>query len=270
MFNRLFGIVVKLRGKDGCPWDREQSPQTLRSGLIEECYECIEAIDQNNPGHIREELGDIFLLATMISYMYQEEGVFTISDVLNDICDKLIRRHPHVFNKSQTENKEQFPAVPEQLSPEKVLENWERIKVEQEGRKPKNSVLDDVSRTLPPLDRAWKLQKKAAKLGFDWPSLDGVLTKLKEEMAEVEAALTEPPEKREEELGDLLFSAVNLCRFLNIDPSLALQRTNTKFVRRFGFVEKKMKESGDEMKAENLELMDRFWNDAKRATEAEP
>ena len=265
MFKRLFGIVIQLRSENGCPWDREQSPQTLRSGLIEECYECIEAIDENNPAHIREELGDIFLLAAMISYMYQEEGVFSITDVLNDICEKLIRRHPHVFNK----------CPPSQLSSEKVLENWERIKVEQEGRKPKSSVLDDVSRALPPLDRAWKLQKKAAKLGFDWPSLDGVLTKLKEELAETEAALPQAAEKIEEELGDLLFSVVNLCRFVKVDPTVALQRTNTKFIRRFGYVEKKMKESGTVMKAENLELMDQFWNEAKTSElktsiEAEP
>ena len=272
-FSRLCGIVEKLRGEGGCPWDREQSPQTLRGDLIEETYECIEAIDEGNPAHIREELGDLFLLATMISYMLEQEGAFSISDVLNDVCEKLIRRHPHVFGKLKDENEKG------ELSAEKVLENWAQIKVEKEGRKPKNSVLDGVSRALPPLDRAWKLQKEAAKLGFDWPDITGVTDKLREELAEVEMAavtaftrhIASPAEREkseasravEEELGDLLFSAVNLCRFLKIEPSLALQRTNAKFVYRFSYVEKKMKECGKPMETANLDLMDLFWNEIK-------
>ena len=267
-FNRLCGIVEKLRGEGGCPWDRKQSPQTLRGDLIEETYECIEAIDEGNPAHIREELGDLFLLAAMISYMLEQEGLFSVSDVLDDICNKLIRRHPHVFGELRTENQKG------NISSDEVLDNWARIKVEQEGRKPKNSVLDGVSRSLPPLDRAWKLQKKAAKLGFDWPDIKGVTDKILEEFAEVEAAagLTTSPHPAslskstadmEEELGDLIFSVVNLCRFLKIEPSLALQRTNAKFVFRFSYVEKKMKECGKPMEAANLDLMDRFWNEIK-------
>ena len=253
-FCRLCGIVEKLRGEGGCPWDREQTPQTLRKDLIEETYECIEAINEKNPGHIREELGDLFLLVTMISYMHQQEGSFSVSDVLHGVSEKLIRRHPHVFGELQADNKAG------KLSSKKVLDNWARIKVEQEGRKPKDSALDEVSGALPPLDRAWKLQKKAAKHGFDWPNVTGAIEKLKEELAEVETA---EPLAREEELGDLLFSAVNLCRFYNIEPSLALQRTNTKFITRFSYVEKKMKDAGAAMEAANLECMDRFWNEAK-------
>ena len=253
-FNRLCSIVEKLRGEGGCPWDREQNPQSLREDLVEETYECIEAINEKNPAHIREELGDLFLLVTMISYMHQEEGLFSVSGVLNDICEKLIRRHPHVFGELKNENEKG------EISTKRVLDNWARIKVEQEGRKPKDSALDEVSGALPPLDRAWKLQKKAAKQGFDWPNVTGAIEKLKEELAEVEAA---EPLAREEELGDLLFSAVNICRFFNIEPSLALQRTNTKFITRFGYVEKKMKECGEPMEPANLELMDRFWNEAK-------
>ncbi|MCL1815618.1 MAG: nucleoside triphosphate pyrophosphohydrolase [Treponema sp.] len=262
-FSRFYTIVEKLRGENGCPWDREQTPQTLRGDLIEETYECIEAIDQQNSAHIREELGDLFLLVTMISYMHQQEGLFSVSDVLNDVSEKLIRRHPHVFGELRTENEAGS------ISSAKVLDNWARIKVEQEGRNPKDSVLDEVSRALPPLDRAWKLQKKAAKQGFDWPSTAGALGKLKEELAEVEAAAatkTEGAEKKSElegELGDLLFSVVNLCRFFKVEPSLALQRTNAKFTSRFSYVEKKMKECGAAMETANLEFMDRFWNDAK-------
>ena len=270
-FNRLCGIVEKLRSEDGCPWDREQSPQTLRADLIEETYECIEAIDEKDPGHIREELGDLFLLVTMISYMHEQEGLFSVSDTLNEVSEKLIRRHPHVFGELREENKKGA------LNSQKVLDNWARIKVEQEGRKPKTNALDEVSAALPPLDRAWKLQKKAAKLGFDWPDVSGALEKLKEEIAEVEEAAASIKHHQagkttaenndttalEEEMGDLLFSVVNVCRYFKIEPSVALQRTNVKFCKRFAHVEKKMKECGKPMIPENLELMDKFWNEAK-------
>jgi tetrapyrrole methylase family protein/MazG family protein len=162
-FQRLSGIIMKLRGPGGCPWDLEQSPASLRGDLIEETYECIEAIDEKDPAHIGEELGDLFLLVTMLSYMHQQEGAFTIADVLNNVSEKIIRRHPHVFGDVQVKDSAE------------VLKNWARIKVEQEGRSPKDSVLDEVSRGRPPLDRAWKLQNKAAKAGFDWPDTEGVL-----------------------------------------------------------------------------------------------
>jgi tetrapyrrole methylase family protein/MazG family protein len=257
-FKGLCTIVEQLRGEGGCPWDREQSPQTLRGDLLEETYECIEAIDEKNPSHVGEELGDLFLLITMISYMYQQEGHFSISDVLAGISEKLIRRHPHVFGELKGDV----------LSSAAVLDNWAKIKVEQEGRRPKDSVLDEVSRALPPLDRAFKLQKKAAKKGFDWPNAEGVFDKLDEELDEVKEALAaaEDPlgqDKVEEELGDLLFSAVNLCRFFKVEPSVALQRTNAKFTERFKYVERKMKKTGKTMEAANLALMDSFWDEAK-------
>jgi tetrapyrrole methylase family protein/MazG family protein len=257
-FQGLYDTVVRLRSPEGCPWDREQSPVTLRGDLIEETYECVEAIDEKDPAHIREELGDLFLLATMLAYMHEQEGCFTVSGVLTGITEKLIRRHPHVFGEMKVRDSAE------------VLDNWARIKVEQEGRKPKDSVLDEVSRALPPLDRAWKLQKKAAKSGFDWPGIQGVIGKIEEELGEVREALdaaprTEAavPEAVEEELGDLLFSAVNLCRFLKVEPSVALQRTNTKFIKRFTYMEQEMKKAGHEMKKENLPLMDEFWEAAK-------
>jgi tetrapyrrole methylase family protein/MazG family protein len=257
-FQSLYDTVVRLRSPDGCPWDREQSPVTLRGSLIEETYECVEAINEKDPAHIREELGDIYLLATMLAYMHEQEGRFTVSEVLAGITEKLIRRHPHVFGEVKVRDSAE------------VLDNWARIKVEQEGRKPKNSILDEVSRALPPLDRAWKLQKKAAKAGFDWPDIQGVFGKIEEELQEVREALdtADQPdaavhEAVEEELGDLLFAAVNLCRFLKVEPSAALQRTNAKFVKRFTYVEQEMKKAGHEMKKENLPLMDGFWETAK-------
>ena len=289
-FKQLYNIVARLRGPGGCPWDREQTPSSLRGDLISETYECIEAIDEKNPAHIKEELGDIFLLATMLSYMHEEEGVFSTTDVLQTVSEKLIRRHPHVFG--ETVEKNNAGALSSAggtgaggITSAEVLDNWARIKVEQEGRKPKDSVLDEVSSGLPPLDRAYSLQKKAGKTGFDWPDVEGVADKIREELGEVleAAAVTtkimttaegtfsdgESPDGEssggeiEEELGDLLFSVVNLCRFLKVEPSVALQRTNIKFINRFKYMEKKMKETGQEMKKENLGIMDQYWNEAK-------
>jgi tetrapyrrole methylase family protein/MazG family protein len=141
-YKLLYDIIVRLRGPGGCPWDREQNPSTLRGDLIEETYECIEAIDENDPAHIREELGDIFLLVTLIAYIHEESDVFSVAGVLQTACDKLVRRHPHVFGETKVNNSAE------------VISNWDKIKVEQEGRKPRNSVLDEVSSVLPPLDRA--------------------------------------------------------------------------------------------------------------------
>ena len=179
-----------------------------------------------------------------------------MAGVLAGISEKLVRRHPHVFGELKVKDSAE------------VLDNWVRIKVEQEGRRPKDSVLDEVSRGLPPLDRANKLQKNAAKAGFDWTAVEAVLGKIDEELGEVRAVLAAPPPEAapaalEEELGDLLFSVVNLCRFLKVDPSVALQRTNAKFVQRFKHVEQRMKETGETMTGENLPLMDRYWEEAK-------
>jgi tetrapyrrole methylase family protein/MazG family protein len=270
-FKNLYDVIVRLRGPGGCPWDREQTPLSLRGDLLEETYECVEALDEKDPAHIREELGDLYLLVTMLSYMHQEEGLFTVAEALEGIGEKLVRRHPHVFGETKVKDSAE------------VLRNWAKIKVEQEGRRPKDSVLDEVSRSLPPLDRAYRLQKKAAKAGFDWSAVDEVIGKVREELGETEEALAEASAKAmakastetagdtsgdakaalEAELGDLLFSAVNLCRFLKIDPSVALQRTNVKFEKRFKHVERSMKEQGCEMKKDNLALMDRYWEEAK-------
>jgi len=249
-FKALYDTVARLRAPDGCEWDREQTPSTLRGALIEETYECLEAIDENDTTHINEELGDLFLLATMISYMFEQEKKFSVADVLQNVNEKLIRRHPHVFGDVKVKDTAE------------ILNNWAAIKIEQEGRKPKDSLLDEVSSALPPSDRAYALQKKAAKAGFDWPDMEGVIDKIKEELDEVRAANNKAAV--EDELGDLLFSVINLCRFLKVEPSVALRRTNSKFVERFKYVEKKMKETGQEMKKENLELMDKYWNEAKK------
>jgi tetrapyrrole methylase family protein/MazG family protein len=256
-FKGLYDVAVKLRSPDGCPWDREQTPSSLRGGLIEETYECIEAIDEGDSAHIKEELGDIFLLAVMLSYMHEQAGIFSVSDVLAGVSEKLIRRHPHVFGDVEVKDSAE------------VLRNWAKIKVELEGRSPKDSVMDEVSNAAPPLDRAYKLQKKAAKMGFDWDNPEEILAKIQEEIAEVRAEIVEDDSSHavflEEELGDLLFSAVNLCRFLKVEPSLALRRTNAKFVQRFKYIEQRMKETCRPMNHENLALMESYWQESKAA-----
>jgi tetrapyrrole methylase family protein/MazG family protein len=260
-FAGLYDIVARLRAPGGCPWDREQTPATLRGDLVEETYEVLEAIDEKESSHVREELGDLFLLVTMLSYMYEQEGLFSVAEVLAGVSEKLIRRHPHVFGETTVKDSAE------------VLENWARIKVVQEGRAPKDSALDEVSRALPPLDRAYKLQKKAAKLGFDWLRIDGVVAKVEEELEEIKEILRQNPAGRtggeaealEGELGDLLFSAVNLCRFLKADPSVCLNRTNVKFTGRFKYAEKRMKESGRVMGRENSAALDAYWDEAKKA-----
>jgi tetrapyrrole methylase family protein/MazG family protein len=251
-FERFFKILKQLRAPDGCPWDLEQTPQTLRGSLIEETYECIEAIDEKDTGHICEELGDIFLLAGMISYMYEQAGDFSTSDVLNMLSEKLLRRHPHVFGDVKAKDSNE------------VLKNWARIKVEQEGRTPKDSALDKASRALPPLEHAFELQKQACKHGFDWTDADAVFAKLEEELDEVkEAAGKTDKRELETELGDLLFSAINLCQFLKVNPSTALHSANVKFTRRFKYVEKEMKNAGRNMTAEERGFMEKLWDEAK-------
>ncbi len=253
-FRRLLDIIATLRSPDGCPWDREQTPSSLRSNLLEETYECIDAIDSSDEPHIQEELGDVYLLVTMLAYMKQEAGSFSVSDVLQGISDKLVRRHPHVFGDTVTG------------SSEEVLRQWEEIKVKVEGREKKESAIDSVSRTLPPLERAFLLQKKAAGSGFDWKKHEDVLEKIQEELNELKEALQANHSEldTEMEMGDLLFSVINISRFLNIDPALALHKTNEKFARRFRSVEAGMRQEGLPMDGQHFEEMDRFWEEAKK------
>jgi tetrapyrrole methylase family protein/MazG family protein len=252
-FEKLYEIMKKLRSPEGCPWDIEQTPRSVRSNLVEEAYETVEAINSGDTHHIREELGDIYLVATFMAYMYEQEGRFSVTDALDEVCAKLIRRHPHVFGEKS-----------EADTPDKVLAQWKDIKVKVEGKKQKDSVIDEVSHALPPLDRAYKIQKKAAKAGFDWAAIEDVWAKVREETDEAEEAFAAADaDKLEDELGDLLFSLVNVARFLKIDPSVALSRTIVKFSRRFKEMERRMKEKGLAPKAEHFALMDDLWNSIK-------
>jgi len=250
-FDELYRVIRMLRSPEGCPWDREQTPESMTGDLLEEVYEAIDAIREKDDPHLMEELGDVFLLATMISYMKEQEGAFTIRNVLDGISEKLIRRHPHVFGDVEASNSDE------------VLVQWNRIKVEVEGRKPKKSILDKVSKGLPPLERAYQLQKKAAKVGFDWPDEQGVWEKVHEEIDEVRSVDAGNRDHLREELGDLLFSVVNISRYLGIDPAEALHECNSKFTSRFSYVEKKMNEENLEMGRETFDRMDQLWDESK-------
>lgn len=254
-FERLLGIVQRLRAPDGCAWDRAQSPSTLRANLVEEAWEAVSAIDADDAENLREELGDLYLLVTMIACMHAERSSFTVADVLEGIADKLVRRHPHVFG----------DAGPRSVHG--ILAQWERIKHEERGREGAGSALDGIAGSLPPLERAAALQRKAAKVGFDWPAADPVWAKLAEEMGELrEAAAAGDAARVEGELGDLIFTVVNLARLLGADPALALNRANDKFARRFREIERRLAASGIEPSTAGLEAMDAIW-DQLRAEE---
>ncbi len=259
-FENFINIIKKLRAPDGCPWDREQTPESLRSTFIEETYEAIDAINSNHIAHIREELGDTFLNVAMISYMYEEQGDFTVAEVLNEVSEKLVRRHPHVFPESEGHSIVENEAT----TSGEVLNQWDKIKEQIEGKKGEKGILDEVPLSFPPLLRAYKMQKKASKKGFDWDNTDGSFTKFYEEIDELkEAHLSGNKNHTEEEAGDLLFAAVNVIRHMGIDPTIALARANEKFKKRFSYVETECKAQNIEMKKENLEKMDTLWDKAK-------
>ena len=280
-FNRLYNVVKILRCPEGCPWDKEQTPLSMRRDLIEETFEAVDAITQEDSFHAKEELGDVMLNATMISYMYEQKGDFSVAEVLNELAEKLIRRHPHVFPESEGSVCANTPVK----NGEQVLNQWDRIKENLEGRKTE-CILDEVPHGFPPLLKAYEMQKKAAKKGFDWDNVEDVKAKITEELAEVEEArlkvnellknqdvhvfemksskeADEAQKELEGEIGDLLFAVVNYARHLGVDPETALNATNTKFHKRFSYVQKKMEENEIPMIQENLSKMDEFWNEAK-------
>jgi len=253
-FTSFLEVIATLRSPDGCPWDREQTAMSLRGDLIEEVYECIDAINAKDAHNLREELGDLFLLITMISYIAQQDEEFTVKDVLQEITEKLIRRHPHVF------------AETKQMKPDEVIVQWDEIKRDIEGKDRGKSTLDSVPASLPPLEKAYKYQKKAAKAGFDWTDKKEVSAKVYEELQELQDAEKLQKNNRDEiekELGDILFSVVNLCRHYKVDPAIALHRTNGKFYKRFCYVERGMKENGKSASPDELEYMEKLWNESK-------
>ena len=250
--DRLLEVVARLRGEGGCPWDREQTLESLKPYLIEESYEVLDAIDSGDPGHHAEELGDVLLQVVLQARIREEQEQFAFDDVAERIAEKLVRRHPHVFGDVTVNGAEE------------VIRNWEAIKAVEKGEG-RQSVVDGVPRHLPSLRRAHRIQSRAARVGFDWPEVDDVMAKVEEELAEMrEAMSTGDMAKVKEEIGDLLFAVVNLSRFQKIHAGEALDETITKFIRRFQHVERAIKDDGRELSDCTLEEMDRHWDAAKQ------
>lgn len=256
-FDDLCEIMRLLRELGGCPWDREQTHESIKSSFIEETYEVIEAINKNDKTLMCEELGDVLLQVVFHAEIERAENTFDISDVCDGICKKLIERHPHVFASDSAD------------TPQEVLVKWDEIKRRTKGQKSQGDSMKAVPLELPALMRAQKLQSKAKKAGFDWEDAGGAFDALRSELAELEEAKREKDFAAvEDELGDVLFSAVNVARFLGVDSEEALTKASNKFLRRYLIVEKLAKERNIDMKATPIEELDKLWAEAKKSLES--
>ncbi len=248
----LAEVVATLRGPNGCPWDQKQTPQSMRDGFLEEVSEVLDTLDRDDVVGLEEELGDVLLHVTMQSQMAAEEGLFTLSDVISGIVTKIVRRHPHVWGDTQVN------------SSGEVVANWEAIKAQEKvenGQMESGTILNNIPVSLPALARALKIQKRVAKVGFDWHEIDGVYDKLQEEVREVQSAKN--PEQTAAEIGDLLFAVVNLARWLDVDPEVALREANLRFMRRFTVVETLAAEQQQSLKTLDIDALERLWIEAK-------
>ena len=251
-FSDLIDIMRLLRSADGCPWDREQTHESLKRYLIEETYEVLEVIDLINRKRLCEELGDLLLQIIFHAQIAAEDNSFTIEDVISGICRKMVLRHTHVFGTDTAETAED------------VVENWEEIKKKEKGMKSHTDVLKDVPSNLPALMRSFKVQQKASRIGFDWDNVDDVIKKVYEEIDELKDVYKSKDVVRiNEEMGDVLFSIVNLSRFLDVQPELALTGTIDKFIKRFEFIEKESAKEGKKIEEMTLSEMDELWNKSK-------
>lgn len=249
----LADVMDKLRGPDGCPWDREQNHQSLMPYLVEEAYEVLEAIQLGDMNKLAEELGDLLLQIVFHAQIAEEQGEFDLSEPIRQIVAKMKRRHPHVFGKAKVDSSKQ------------VLLNWEAIKAKERQGGVVESLLDAVPRNMPALMQAGKIQQKAAQVGFDWDNIDGAWAKVTEEKAELlAAAATGDSTKISEELGDLLFAVVNVARFLEVEPETALLSTVMKFRHRFSYIEAQARTAGKEVTAYTLNELDQWWEEAKK------
>lgn len=249
----LIDIVEILRSPEGCPWDREQDHKSIRRDFLEETYEVIEAINKDDKELLLEELGDVLLQVVFHTQIEREKGAFELSNVADGVCKKMIERHPHVFGETQADTSEQ------------VLENWDKIKKRTKKQNTQTESMLSVPREFPALMRADKVQKKAAKVGFDWDNAEGAFQKVSEELNELKIAVAnDDKENIQEELGDLLFSVVNVSRFISVDSEEALTGATDKFIDRFSKVEKLAEEKGIDMKASDLETLDKLWDLAKK------
>jgi len=252
-FRKLIEIVDTLMGENGCPWDNVQTRESLKPYLVEETYEVLEALDTNDPDQIKDELGDLLYQILFHSKISSKNNEFDIKDVLNNLKEKMVRRHPHVFKEGQIN------------TPDQVIERWEEIKKEEKTHSNHPSILDSVPKQLPSLLKAQKLQKKAAKEGFDWDEISDVFDKLDEEIAEFKSAVLEGKDTNiQSELGDILFVLVNIAKFKKIDAEEALRSTNNKFIKRFQYIEQEVAKQGKTLKETSLEDMERYWQNAKK------
>ncbi|AEE90381.1 MazG family protein [Tepidanaerobacter acetatoxydans Re1] len=248
----LVDIMAKLRGNPGCPWDKSQTHETLKPFLIEEAYEVIDAIDRNNKDDLVEELGDLLLQIVFHSRLAQERGDFDIGDVINGVCNKMVRRHPHIFGDITVDGTEE------------VLKNWEEIKREEKDMKTEAQSMMNLPKTLPALMKAFKVQEKAARVGFDWDDVKGAFDKVYEELEELKEVYNiGNSDKIREEMGDLIFACVNVARFLEVEPELAVNDAVKKFIRRFDFVETEAAKSDKNLQEMNLQEMDILWEQSK-------
>lgn len=251
--DRLIEIVSRLRSPEGCPWDREQTHKSIMSCLLDETYEFFEGVENNDFGIMREELGDILLQVVFHSEMAKESGYFNIEDVAHDICEKLINRHPHVFGDAVVK------------SSKEVLANWEHIKKEEKGKESRKYIIDGIPDKLPALFRAEKIQRRVARVGFDWQYMNPVLDKVEEEFAEFREALkTIDTDRASDELGDILFALVNVARHNNICAEDALRITVKKFAKRFRYIEDQFKKDKRSLKEASLEELDECWEESKK------
>ena len=251
-FQDLLDIIETLRNPGGCPWDREQTHESLKSALLEECYEVIDAIENEDEDALIEELGDVLLQVVFHASIGKEDGYFDIMDVIGGISNKMINRHPHVFGNEEANTSEQ------------VLVNWDEIKKEEKGIKTLTEEMQNIAKSLPATTRAYKVQKKAKKVGFDWDNVNCAMDKVKEELNEIKEVYNcEDKSIIEGEVGDLLFACINVARFLEVDGELALDKTIKKFIRRFSYIENEAIKNNKNLKDMTLEEMDKLWEEAK-------
>ena len=254
LFEELVDVIATLRSENGCPWDREQTHETLKPTLIEETYETLEAIDAGDPEKLKEELGDVLMNIMLQAQIAAEHKDFDIDGVIETLTEKLVRRHPHVFGDVNVEDSAE------------VVKNWEAIKRQEAGYEDRKSVLDGIPSALPTLLRAQKIQNRAARVGFDWDELKDVVAKVEEELEEVKVSINaDEPEATAMELGDLLFAIVNLCRFMEIQAEESLRQANRKFTERFKWMEAELERRGTNFEAQDLESLDAIWEEAKKA-----
>jgi MazG family protein len=251
-FSKLLNLIKTLRSENGCPWDKKQTPKSMHPYILEEYHELVQAINDGSKNEIVDEFGDLIFLVIFVAHMFEESGVTTLTEILEGVITKMVRRHPHVFGEVEVNNAQE------------VIDNWVKIKASEENIQRRESILDGIPRSLPALNRSQKLARRAAKVGFDWTRPDEVLPKVEEELNEFkQALLSGSKESTREELGDLLFVIVNAARHLEINSEAALNETSDKFERRFRYIESKLREKGKTPAEATLEEMDELWDEAK-------